>query len=155
MKELKLTIEMVPSSAWENNLRNVLTKKMWDDLRKKIYEKYDRKCAICGKTPKKLHAHEVWEYDDENHIQILKDIIPLCPLCHLVKHIGFAGMNASRGGAPMVAVIAHFKRVNGVDQDMYNKHYEEELEKWEERSRYEWMMDPTNYLRDISRGTRN
>jgi hypothetical protein len=145
MQQLKLTIEMVPSSAWENNLRNVLTKKMWDDIRKKVYLRYDKKCAICGKLPKKLHAHEVWEYDDANHVQILKDIIPLCPLCHLVKHIGFAGMNASRGGAPMVAVIAHFIRVNGVDQDTYNKHYEEELEKWEERSRYEWMMDVSKY----------
>jgi hypothetical protein len=145
MKNLKLTIEMVPTSAWENNLRNVLTKKMWNDLRKNVYEKYDKKCAICGKTPKKLHAHEVWKYDDETHIQSLKDIIPLCPLCHLVKHIGFAGMNASKGGAPMVAVIAHFKRINNVGQGVYLEHYEKEREKWEERSKYEWMMDVRSY----------
>ena len=75
-QNLKLTIEIVPSSAWQNNLRSVLTKKMWGDIRKKVYTKYGSKCAICGKVPKKLHAHEVWGYDDKTHVQILRDIIP-------------------------------------------------------------------------------
>lgn len=147
---LKLTIEFVPSSAWQNNLRHILTKKMWDDLRKRVYAKYGGKCAICGKVPKKLHAHEVWEYDDKNHIQHLKDIIPLCSLCHLVKHPGFASINESRGGAPMVAVIAHFCLVNKVGREMFQKHYEEELGKWNERSRYEWMIDLTRYKENFT-----
>ena len=149
MENLKLTIELVPSSAWQNNLRHVLTKKMWDHIRKKVYMKYEGRCAICGKTPKKLHAHEVWEYDDENHVQILKDIIPVCSLCHLVKHPGFASVNEARGGAPMVAVIAHFCRVNKVGKDAFQKHYEEEAKKWEERSKYEWTMDLSHHKRLI------
>lgn len=146
MKKLILTIEMVPSSAWQNNLHHVLPKKMWNDIRKKVYMKHDGKCAICQKTPKKLHAHEVWAYDDEKHLQILKNIIPVCSLCHLVKHPGFASVNEARGGAPMVAVIAHFCRVNKVDREVFQKHYEEELEKYEERSRYEWTMDVSQYI---------
>ncbi len=142
---LRLTIEMVPSSAWQNNLRNILTSQMWNDIRKKVYSKCGGKCAICGKIPKKLHAHEVWEYDDTNHVQSLSDIIPVCNMCHLVKHIGFAGMNASRGGAPMVAVIAHFKHVNKVDQETFQKHYKKELKKWEMRSGYEWLLDLSRY----------
>jgi hypothetical protein len=149
--KLPLEIELVPSSAWQNNLRHILTKKMWDDIRKKVYAKNDGKCAICGKVPQKLHAHEVWEYDDKNHTQILKDIIPVCTMCHLVKHIGFAGINESRGGAPMVAVIAHFCRVNNVDRTVFQKHYEEELEKYEERSRYEWIMDLGKYKERVTR----
>lgn len=150
MNNLKLTIEMVPSSSWNNNLRHVLTKKMWDDIRKKVYTKYKGKCAICGKTPKKLHAHEVWEYQDEGHVQVLQDIIPLCTMCHLVKHIGFASINESRGGAPMIAVIAHFYKVNKVDREVFQKHYEEELKKYEERSRFEWTMDLGKYTKNIS-----
>ncbi len=149
MNDFKLTIELVPSSAWQNNLRHVLPKKMWDDIRKKVYMKNDGKCTICEKTAKKLHAHEVWEYDDENHLQILKDIIPVCTMCHLVKHPGFASINEARGGAPMIAVIAHFCRVNKVDREVFQKHYEEELEKYEERSRHEWTMDVTHYKENI------
>lgn len=142
---LKLTIQMVPSSTWNNNLRHVLPKKMWDDIRKKVYARNDGRCAICKKLSKKLHAHEVWEYDDKTHIQHLNDILPLCSLCHLVKHPGFASINETRGGAPMAAVIAHFKQVNKVGEDVFRKHYKEELEKFEERSRYEWTMDISSY----------
>lgn len=149
--QLKLTIELVPQSAWNNNLRHVLPKNMWDDIRKIVYAKYDGKCAICQKPSKKLHAHEVWKYDDKTHIQHLQDIIPLCSLCHLVKHPGFASVNEGRGGAPMIAVIAHFKRVNKVDESVFRKHYQEELVKFEERSKYEWTMDLRRYVESIDK----
>ena len=35
----KLSVELVPSTAWGENLRSILTKEMWDELRKKSYRK--------------------------------------------------------------------------------------------------------------------
>jgi hypothetical protein len=135
--KLKLSIEMIPSSSWQYNLRGLLKPKMWDEIRKKVYLKNSNKCVICG-SGGKLNAHEVWEYDDELHIQKLKDIIPLCFLCHGVKHIGFSSIN---GRENLEKFVKHFMKVNKVERSIYQAHMSEETEKFNERSRYEWQLD--------------
>jgi len=69
-KKLKLTIEMVPESTWEKNLRNFLGPDKWRLIRKDVYWKANYKCQICGAEPDrgKLHCHEIWGYDDKNFI---------------------------------------------------------------------------------------
>src|SRR3972149_3120297 len=94
MKNLKLTIELVPASSWNQNLRNLLKPKTWENLRKSVYKKYNYKCAICN-SGGILHCHEIWNYDDKSHIQKLKGFVALCELCHWVKHIGLAGIRAN------------------------------------------------------------
>ena len=95
-KKLKLTIELVPASSWNQNLRSLLKPQMWKNLREEVYKKYNYKCSICN-SGGRLHAHEVWEYDDENHIQKFVDLIAICSKCHAIKHIGLAGIQASQG----------------------------------------------------------
>jgi len=139
-KKLKLTIELVPSSAWQNNLRNILKSHMWKNLRESVYKKSDYKCSICGNAGI-LHAHEVWEYDDKNHIQKLKDIVALCKDCHAVKHIGLAGLQASKGEINYDRLIKHFIKVNGCDKEAFIKHRSAAFKKFEERSKYDWTLD--------------
>jgi hypothetical protein len=141
---LKLTIEMVPESSWNNNLRSLLTPVMWKNIRNLVLNKNGNKCLICNRTSariaygseSKLHAHEVWDYDDQNKIQTLKDIIPLCYYCHGVKHFGYSSLKSNKE-----IFIKHFMKVNNCTRRVFQKHLLDENEKFEERSKYEWQLD--------------
>ena len=106
-KEYKLNFEFVPDSCWYLNLRNILSKKDWDFLRRDAYARANGKCMICGRKVTRLEAHERWDYDDENHVQILSDIIAVCHSCHEVIHYGRTSIvgNAERAED-------HFMKVN-------------------------------------------
>ena len=138
---LLLTIELVPASAWNQNLRSILPKKVWDEIRYEVLAKSDYKCGICG-SARKLECHEVWDYDEVKHIQKLAGFLALCELCHGVKHIGFTGIKNSKNKIPMEKYIRHFMKVNGCDRSTFNAHYQNAIRIWEKRSRYEWTLDP-------------
>lgn len=138
----RLTIELVPSSSWQNNLRTILTPKMWKDIRVKVFEKYGNKCMICDRSGN-MHAHEVWEYNDEKKTQQLKDIIPLCYYCHGTKHFGYSSLKGNKE-----IFIKHFMKINNCNRLVFQKHLKEENIKFEDRSKYEWELD-INKLKDF------
>lgn len=146
MGKLKLTIELVPASSWDNNLRSLLKPQMWEYIRKSIYKKYNYKCAVC-KNKTRLYAHEVWEYDDKNHIQKLIDIVALCSRCHAVKHIGFSGLQASKGNINYENLIKHFMKINNCSREIFENHQREVFKKFEDRSHYDWQIDLLNTKR--------
>lgn len=84
---MKLTFELIPRTAIGQNLRK---KPEWEIIRKKVYDIYNRDCQICRKQDCLLDAHEVWEWDEENHIQKLVNIIGICRLCHEAIHFDIA-----------------------------------------------------------------
>ena len=45
--KMKLTIELVPSTAWFTNVRSEVSKAKWDKIRRKSYKHADYKCEIC------------------------------------------------------------------------------------------------------------
>jgi hypothetical protein len=137
---LRLTIELVPSTCWFANLRDVLTPAAWEALRKQVIAASGRRCAICGASGR-LHCHEVWDYDDAARVQTLRGFLALCATCHHVKHIGMAGILASQGKLSYERVVEHFLRVNGCDRATFQRHYREAMETWRERSRHEWVTD--------------
>jgi len=139
-KELKLTIELIPESAWGENLRKYLRKEIWEKIRKEVFRRANYKCSICGKRGK-LHCHEVWEYDDQNHILKLKGFMALCENCHLIKHWGMATILASEGKIKLEDLIKHFMEVNNCDRLTFEEHKKESIQKFNERSRYEWLID--------------
>ena len=138
---LRLTIELVPSTCWNVNLRHLLAPKAWDTLRRHVCEASGWRCGICGARVKPLHCHEMWDYDDTRHIQTLRGFLALCPDCHHVKHIGHAGILASEGKLDYERVVAHFLRVNGCDRAAFQRHYRAAMDRWRERSRFEWQTD--------------
>ncbi|MCS7092504.1 MAG: HNH endonuclease [Patescibacteria group bacterium] len=139
-KKLILTIEMVPASTWGNNLRKIIKPKLWEEIKKAVFAKSKGQCAVCKQKSKKLHAHEVWRYDDKEKLQILKDIVPLCTLCHMVKHMGFAGVISQKSKLSQEKLISHFCKVNNVTRQAFQKHYASEIKRFEERSKYEWQV---------------
>lgn len=82
-----LNIELIPDGCWKENLRTMFPQKVWDVIRKQAYKEADGKCMICGRKVNRLEAHERWNYDEENGIQILKDVIAVCKNCHECIHI--------------------------------------------------------------------
>lgn len=137
---LRLTIELVPATSWGANLRDVLPRTEWDRLRRQVYAASGRRCAVCG-AGGRLHAHELWDYDDARHIQRLRGLVALCTRCHHVKHLGHARVLAERGELDYEDVVAHFLRVNGCDRATFERHRAAAFARFAERSRYEWQIE--------------
>ena len=114
ISKFKLLPTPVPDSCWYSNLRTILPKKAWDILRKQAYAKANGRCMICGRPAKRLEAHELWSYDEQNCVQRLEDIGALCHDCHSVIHIGRTQLVGDEERA-----IKHFCRVNGCSYSDY------------------------------------
>jgi len=145
---MKLTIELVPQTAWYSNVRSNVTRGEWDKIRKESYQKADHKCEVCGDVGTnqgfrhKIECHEIWDYNDETHKQTLTGMVSLCPRCHKVKHIGLAQIKGEYGIA-----LNQLMTVNQIDKDEAEKYVEESFMVWEERSKFEWELD-ISYLNE-------
>jgi len=143
----KLSIELIPQTAWYSNLRSHLTNAAWDKVRKKCYKIANYKCEICGDSglnqgfPHPVECHEVWRYDDENNKQYLIRLIALCPLCHQVKHAGLALLNGQRE-----TVINQLVKVNEISKQKAAAYLTKSFKIWEERNKVEWKTD-VDYLK--------
>ncbi|MBA3766359.1 MAG: HNH endonuclease [Acidobacteria bacterium] len=147
MKEL-LTIELVPKSSWYRNVRSNVSAAQWERLKRLTSSRAHNVCEICGGRGEKwaVECHEVFAYDDEQHIQKLMRLVALCPACHEVKHIGLAGVRGNRRRA-----LAHLAKVNHWSMDDANHYIEACFELWSRRCCHQWKLD-LSYLEqfDIS-----
>ena len=139
MQNFRLNFEIVPTGAWNNNLRAVLSKKGWDFIRKDAYARAGGKCSICNRPVKRLEAHERWSYNVETHVQKLVDVIAICHACHSVIHIGRTQLLGFEDDA-----IKHFKKVNKCDYQGYVLALGEATQKSVELSTIDsWTLDLT------------
>lgn len=136
MKDYKLSINLLPRGAWNNDFSKTLPKYEWDILREICYKKANHKCQICGFVTDELDAHEVWEFDLKNKIQILKDIIGICSKCHGVIHF----KNSVRLGCANSAK-EHFLNVNKCTEWDFVNHLAEAVLIYQERNAvYRWKI---------------
>lgn len=137
-----LTIELVPRSAWNANLRSLLPPKEWDKIRRSVYAIADHHCEVCGGVGDKhpVECHELWEYDDVNHVQKLVGLQALCPLCHLAKHVGLAEVKGR-----LQEVARHVISVNKWSKKQFEEHRREAFIQWNKRNQYQWSLD-TSWL---------
>lgn len=134
---MKLEFEIVPTGAWNNNLRTVLSKPAWDFIRKDAYARAEHKCSICGKKAKRLEAHERWSYNKDTCVQKLDDVIAVCHACHSVIHIGRTQLLGYEDNA-----IKHFQKVNECDYQGYIKALADATQKSVQLSTVsEWALD--------------
>lgn len=157
--KIKLKIEPIPPSSWGKNMRKYTTTEEWSKIRKKVHVDYNYKCAICGneKGESELECHEVWEYDDKNHIQKLIGLVSLCQMCHGVKHI----TSSHKFGLSEERFIKHFMRINNCERQAFYTHKKivfgtvvitrrpfeirKKLDYEGERSKYKWHIDLGEY----------
>lgn len=145
--KLILLPELVPESAWNTNLRSMLSSQEWDRVRKDIYLKASYKCEVCGGKGVKwpVECHEVWEYDEAKGVQKLVRLIALCPACHEVKHIGLAEMKGHLDNA-----LKHMCKVNGIKRPEADRIVSQAFEDWNRRSHKDWKPD-ISLLKDLVR----
>lgn len=84
----------------------------------------------------RLECHEIWDYDEDLYVQILKGLIVLCPRCHQVKHFGRSEIVGIRAQA-----LVQLMGVNGWDNRQAEDHVTEAKIQWAERSRHKWKLD--------------
>lgn len=139
---MKLTVELIPKSSWDNNLRSYLTSTQWDKVRRKCYQEAGYKCEICeGVGPKHpVECHEKWDF--VNGQVKLFGLIALCPACHEVKHIGRAVATGNEKRA-----LAHFMKVNQMSKADSVAYINEAFDIWRNRSRYPWKLE-ISYLEE-------
>jgi len=147
---MKLTIELVPSTAWYTNVRSNVSKQEWDIIRKHCYELSGNKCEVCGDIGRNqgvkhnVECHEIWSYNDKELIQKLEGLIALCPMCHRTKHVGLAQLNGQ-----LDSVRKHLSKVNNLKLNESYQYIQDSFLIWNERSKYEWVLDISylnNYL---------
>ena len=133
-----LTVELVPSSCWFSNVRDHVSKSIWDKLRKATYKQANYRCEVCGGRGHKhpVECHEIWHYDDLNYIQTLEGLTALCPSCHQVKHIGLAGLQGHGEKAE-----AHLAKINGWSRQQTEAYLETVWETWHKRSSHDWHLN--------------
>ena len=133
----RLNIELVPDACWASNLRHILRPKDWDTVRRDAYARAGGKCTVCNRSVKRLEAHEKWEFDEENGIQRLSDVVALCHMCHSVVHIGRTSLVEDEERA-----ISWFMRVNGCSYADYINAVNEANRVHQRRNRIpEWQLD--------------
>jgi hypothetical protein len=136
-----LELELVPSTSWGDNLRSRLSRSEWDVVRRTTYRKANFICEICGGVGPRhpVEAHEVWSYDDVNHVQTLVGMIALCPNCHQAKHIGRTLSVADE--ATQDRVLQHIMRVNRWPHGLLLLALEVAFTQHAERSQHQWTLD--------------
>ena len=136
MEDLKLTINMLPKGAWNNDFSKTLSKKDWDKLRNFALKRANGKCEICGFETNDLDVHEEWKFNTEKKTQTLKDIVAICSRCHGVKHF----KNSVRLGYGEEAQ-EHFIKVNNCSGMEFASHLNKALLEYNERnSVYRWKI---------------
>ena len=114
---MKLNFELVPAGCWKYNLRNILTKKQWDFIKHDVKSQAIGRWVICGGKCSRLEAHEVWHYDEDNGIIILKDVVAICRDCHSVIHIGRTSLKGDS-----IKAENHYMKVNNCSYVEMRKH---------------------------------
>ena len=136
MEDFKITINMLPKGAWNNDFSKTLSKNDWDKLRQNALKRANGKCEICGYETNDLDVHEEWEFDTKNKTQTLKQIIAICSKCHGVKHF----KNSVRLGYGEQAQ-EHFMAVNNASEMEFASHLNKALFEYNERnSVYRWKI---------------
>ena len=93
-------------------------------------------CRVCDASPTTLELHEVWTFNDIDHIQRLTDLIPVCEKCHNTIHFG----RASQLGSAEKSFL-HLCEVNKITQAKGKKHIADAYKTWEKRCSQAYTVD--------------
>lgn len=144
MDKIKLTVELIPSTVFFNNVRSALSQSDWDRLRKESYAKAGNVCEICSDTGKNqgyrhnVECHEIWDYNYKTETQRLVGLISLCPRCHQIKHIGRTFAIGKQAEA-----FRHLEKVNKWNHKQVVTYLVECFIEHKKKSKIHWKLDLT------------
>lgn len=138
-QQYRLIPELIPATSWGYNLRSYLKPDEWKSISKYIRAKASDICEVCGNETKSLEAHEIWGFNDSEHIQYLIDVVGVCPLCHRAFHIG---QTISQGNPYLLRqVYEHIKAVNRCNEEELRGIIDAAKTRWRIRSQYDWKVE--------------
>lgn len=135
--ERRLIVQLIPETAWYNNLRNAVKKSDWDKIRKKCYREANYTCEVCGGKGSKhpVECHELYTF--EEGVIRLVGLIALCPECHTSVHPGLANIRGKYAQA-----VNQLAKVNKITKGMAEAYYRDCFAEWRELSKVpEWKTD--------------
>lgn len=144
---MNLTIELVPTTAWNKSLFKSIEAREWKKLKQYLFEKEEKKCWICGDTKNRLEAHEIWSYNQKEGIQKLEAIHHLCSMCHKIKHWGLWSMTdygtetLRQSKITKSDLVSHFCKVNHCTEKEFKKEEAKALKIYRARNRIDWKQD--------------
>ena len=136
----KLSIQLVPRTAWYDNLRSRLPN--WSEISKQV--RSIGYCEICGNTTSSLEAHEVWKYDDIAEIQSLDHIVCVCDKCHKSIHFGHSLIAGCADEA-----FNHYKKINNLTDKDAEADIAEAQSVWRKRSQHDWTINKKQIIDKI------
>jgi 5-methylcytosine-specific restriction endonuclease McrA len=139
-KDLKLEVELVPTSCWWSNIRSNIKVSEWDRIRFVTGGLADFKCEICGDrgTKHPVECHEIWMYDEKKKIQKLLKFQSICPLCHQVKHLG---LTQGFGREIYNRAVDRFTRLNDLTITSSHELIKQAVTQFKNRSSLKWKLD--------------
>ena len=139
MSCLRLGIEPIPASSRLASLAKLLPRARWNRIRRGVYRRAGYRCRICGRQ-KRLHCHEVWQYNPQTGYQWLRGFQALCGDCHNVKHILFA-----RDHRKQAKLLRHFATVNRLTSQQAEGYLKAAQRLQQMLNQREWIVNFGNY----------
>lgn len=107
-----LTHPNIPKPLHNLNPRTINGQEWWNEIRKKVYAKYDYHCLACGRHKSKtekgwLEAHENWEINYQTGKCVVNSIQPLCHECHSFIHSGFLHVRKDKTVIQKKSILQH------------------------------------------------
>lgn len=142
--QYRLTIELIPESAWRKNLRAMMSQTQWDKIKDDVAEAAGHRCEICGGRGGRhpVECHERWSYDEKSWVQKLVGLLALCPSCHRAKHLG-----VSMRIGTIERDIGHLAKVNGIGRAEAEAYVQWAFDRQRSRMRLGWTQD-VEWLRE-------
>lgn len=150
---IQTAFDLIPSSTCQaSNVRSLVPERVWVRIRRQVRDEAGGRCERCGRvgrrvpgvrSPGLLEAHELWSYDDVEHVQSLIKIECLCPDCHQAMHwvFNWAPTNGSEFHlGPRLAMIEMIEKIGLTEGDL-GQHHAEVWRIYEERSEHDWQLE--------------
>ena len=139
LPEESLSFAFVPRSLREKGLQSALNYTEWDSLQNNIDSQ--EKCCICGQKALAMYVQEFWDYDDKNHIQLLRKVGGVCEDCFRVFNADYCEHGSySYSDYDLEEVLNHYASVNECSHEKAESDYSQALKIWEERNKYQWKQ---------------
>ena len=84
MSEVYVRLQPIPRD-WSGSPLRRSDRHDWNEISRLVRDAANCTCRSCGDEPR-VHVHEQWEFDAEERLVQLDDLIVLCQLCHVAVH---------------------------------------------------------------------
>ncbi len=157
----KLSVSLIPESAWGKNVRAIVSNVAWSQLRWKFGASLSEPvgnrggarwnksslgnnfliCEICLEHFEYLHLHELWDFDDVKLTQKLVGFKAICEDCHNAIHFGRASLVGLSENSYLQLI-----KINGWTRAEAEAHVKKAMWEWRSRDRFEYELDASLLL---------